>query len=588
MDQLGELKRSVYCGLVDESLVKRRVTVMGWVDRRRDLGGLVFLDLRDHEGIVQVVVRSKSSLLLETTKEIRPEYVLAVTGDVVMRDDETINPEVATGRVEILAREIRVLNTSETPPFPITEGVTASQETRLRYRFLDLRRRRLQHNIRLRHRVSCKIRNFLDQQGFLEIETPLLTRSTPEGARDYLVPSRLHGGHFYALPQSPQLFKQLLMISGFDRYFQIARCFRDEDLRADRQPEFTQVDIELAYPQMEDIFELVESLLVGVFKSAGVDITAPFPRLTHAEALARYGTDRPDTRFGLELVDVSEAFQETSFQIFQGILQKGGQIKGIRVPGGSSYSRKQLDGLSDQLDLRLSWLKVTAEGLKSSFPKAVPAGELEQIKEAGQLWEEDIFLMAAGSNIDTLLGDLRLLVAEKEDLIPSDEYAFLWIYDFPLVQWDDNEERYMACNHPFTSPHEEDIALLETDPARVRARAYDVVLNGTEIGGGSIRIHQKELQQRVFRVLGMESEEAEDKFGFLLEALGFGAPPHGGIALGLDRLVMLLAGEDSIRDVIAFPKTARALDLMCRAPSLVSEKQLSELHIRVDTATDTD
>ncbi len=588
MDQLGELKRSVYCGLVDESLVKRRVTVMGWVDRRRDLGGLVFLDLRDHEGIVQVVVRSKSSLLLETTKEIRPEYVLAVTGDVVMRDEETINPEVATGRVEILAREIRVLNTSETPPFPITEGVTASQETRLRYRFLDLRRRRLQHNIRLRHRVSCKIRNFLDQQGFLEIETPLLTRSTPEGARDYLVPSRLHGGHFYALPQSPQLFKQLLMISGFDRYFQIARCFRDEDLRADRQPEFTQVDIELAYPQMEDIFELVESLLVGVFKSAGVDITAPFPRLTHAEALARYGTDRPDTRFGLELVDVSEAFQETSFQIFQGILQKGGQIKGIRVPGGSSYSRKQLDGLSDQLDLRLSWLKVTAEGLKSSFPKAVPAGELEQIKEAGQLWEEDIFLMAAGSNIDTLLGDLRLLVAEKEDLIPSDEYAFLWIYDFPLVQWDDNEERYMACNHPFTSPHEEDIALLETDPARVRARAYDVVLNGTEIGGGSIRIHQKELQQRVFRVLGMESEEAEDKFGFLLEALGFGAPPHGGIALGLDRLVMLLAGEDSIRDVIAFPKTARALDLMCRAPSLVSEKQLSELHIRVDTATDTD
>ncbi len=588
MDQLGELKRSVYCGLVDESLVKRRVTVMGWVDRRRDLGGLVFLDLRDHEGIVQVVVRSESSLLLETTKEIRPEFVLAVTGDVVMRDEETINPEVATGRVEILAREIRVLNTSDTPPFPITEGVTASQETRLRYRFLDLRRRRLQHNIRLRHRVSCKIRNFLDQQGFLEIETPLLTRSTPEGARDYLVPSRLHGGHFYALPQSPQLFKQLLMISGFDRYFQIARCFRDEDLRADRQPEFTQVDIELAYPQMEDIFELVESLLVGVFKSAGVDITSPFPRLTHAEALARYGTDRPDTRFGLELVDVSEAFQETSFQIFQGILQKGGQIKGIRVPGGASYSRKQLDGLSDQLDLRLSWLKVTAEGLKSSFPKAVPAGELEQIKEAGQLGEGDIFLMAAGSNIDTLLGDLRLHVAEKEDLIPSDEYAFLWIYDFPLVQWDDNEERYMACNHPFTSPHEEDIALLETDPARVRARAYDVVLNGTEIGGGSIRIHQKELQQRVFRVLGMESEEAEDKFGFLLEALGFGAPPHGGIALGLDRLVMLLAGEDSIRDVIAFPKTARALDLMCRAPSLVSEKQLSELHIRVDTATDTD
>ena len=588
MDQLGKLKRSVYCGLVDESHVKQRVTLMGWVDRRRDLGGLVFLDLRDHEGIVQVVVRSEDSLLLETTKEIRPEYVLAVTGEVVMRDEETVNPEVATGRVEILASEIRVLNVSDTPPFPITDGITASQETRLRYRFLDLRRRRLQHNIRLRHRVSCTIRNFLDQQGFQEIETPFLTRSTPEGARDYLVPSRLHEGHFYALPQSPQLFKQLLMISGFDKYFQIARCFRDEDLRADRQPEFTQVDIEMAYPQVEDVFELVESLLGDVFKSTGVDIPAPFPRLTHAEALARYGTDRPDTRFGLELVDVSEAFRETSFQIFQGILHEGGQIKGIRVPGGANYSRKQLDELSDQLDLRMSWLKVTPEGLKSSFPKAVPAGELEKIKKAGQLGDGDIFLMAAGSDIDTLLGDLRLLVAEKEELIPKNEYSFLWIYDFPLIQWDDEKERYLACNHPFTSPHEEDIELLEADPARVRAQAYDVVLNGTEIGGGSIRIHQKDLQERVFRVLGMDSEEAEDKFGFLLEALGFGAPPHGGIALGLDRLVMLLAGEDSIRDVIAFPKTARALDLMCRAPSPVSEKQLRELNIQVDTATDTD
>ena len=586
MDQLGKLRRSVYCGLVDESHVKQRVTVMGWVDRLRDLGGLVFLDLRDHEGIVQVVIRSDDSLLLETTKEIRPEYVLAVTGDVVMRGKETINPEVATGRVEILASEIRVLNTSDTPPFPITDGVTASTETRLRYRFLDLRRRRLQHNIRLRHRVSCKIRNFLDQQGFLEIETPILTRSTPEGARDYLVPSRLHGGHFYALPQSPQLFKQLLMISGFDKYFQIARCFRDEDLRADRQPEFTQVDIEMAYPQMEDIFRLVESLLVCIFKLAGIEISAPFPRVTHAEALARYGTDRPDTRFSLELVDVSQAFRGTSFQIFQGILEEGGQIKGIRIPGGANYSRKQLDELAGQLDLRLSWLKVTPEGLKSAFPKAVPAGELEKIKKAGQLKEGDLFLMAAGSNVDTLLGDLRLLVAEKEGLIPSDEYSFLWVYDFPLVQWDEEEARYLACNHPFTSPYEEDIELLEVDPSRVRAKAYDVVLNGIEIGGGSIRIHQKDLQERVFRVLGMNSEEVADKFGFLLEALCFGAPPHGGIALGLDRLVMLLAGENSIRDVIAFPKTARALDLMCRAPSPVSEKQLSELHIHVDTDKD--
>lgn len=585
MEEQGHLTRTCYCGEVRENLVGQAVTLMGWIDRVRNLGNLIFLDLRDRSGIVQVVANPDNQEALRKANEVRPEWVVAVVGTVVPRDPETFNPSIPTGSLELKADEIRILNQSQTPPFPINENVTASEETRLRFRYLDLRRRALQKNIGLRHRVTLEVRKELDAQGFYEIETPFLTKSTPEGARDYLVPSRVQRGHFYALPQSPQLFKQLLMISGFDRYFQIVRCFRDEDLRADRQPEFTQVDIELSFPQMETVFSLVESLLRRIFKLVDIEIPVPFPRFRYQDAVDRFGTDRPDTRFGLELVDVAQAFAQTNFRVFKEILGQDGLIRGVPGPPGQGYSRKELDDLTEFAQrlgaTGLVWILRSKDGLKSSLPKVVPQEEVEKAAKLAGLSNDQFLFLVAGSpkTVFDVLAALRLQLARKHGLIPDDSLNFIWVHDFPLLAWDETEERFVAQHHPFTSPRDEDLELLESNPAAVRAKAYDVVLNGIEIGGGSIRIHRESVQRLVFDALRISAEEADERFGFFLEALRFGAPPHGGIALGLDRIVMLLAKERSIREVIAFPKTARAIDLMCSAPSTVSDRQLKELNI---------
>jgi len=587
MQEIGERERTCYCGELDRKLIGTEIVVMGWVDRIRDLGNLIFVDLRDRTGIVQIVASSGQQEILKVAKEIRPEYVIAVAGKVTERDPETVNPDIPTGTVEVRAEQIEVLNTSNTPPFPINEEISTSEETRLRYRFLDLRRRSLQKNIVLRHEMTLATRNHLSKSGFYEIETPFLTKSTPEGARDYLVPSRVQRGHFYALPQSPQLFKQLLMVSGFDRYFQIVRCFRDEDLRADRQPEFTQVDIELSFPTFETLFTLVESLLKIMFATADIPVEAPFPRLAYADSINRFGTDRPDTRFGLELCDVTKAFTASSFQVFRRIIEEGGCVKGFLAPTGPRYSRKEIDDLGEFVQQygapAVSWIHSDAEGLRSSLPKVVSESELSRAAELAELGQDQTLLMLAGKPkvVHDALAALRLHIAQRHSLIPEGQWNFLWIYDFPLLEWDEEEDRFTALHHPFTSPRDEDAEFLTTDPTRVKAKAYDVVLNGIEIGGGSIRIHREEIQKQVFDALGIPEQEARERFGFLLDALRFGAPPHGGIALGLDRIVMLAAGERSIREVIAFPKTARGLDLMCAAPSTVSERQLRDLHIQL-------
>ncbi|GBC77025.1 Aspartate--tRNA ligase [bacterium HR08] len=583
-----ELVRTHTCGELRPEHAGARVILMGWVHRRRDLGPLTFLDLRDRYGITQIVCdEQRAPEAHAVAKHVRSEYVIAVIGTVVRRAPETVNPKIATGEIEVVAERVIVLNPAKTPPFPVEDerGSPPSEEVRLKYRYLDLRRPRLQRNLILRHRAALAVRRYFDRHGFLEIETPMLIKSTPEGARDFIVPSRLHPGKFYALPQSPQLFKQLLMVAGFDRYFQIVRCFRDEDLRADRQPEFTQIDVEMSFATPEMIFALIEPLIEELCLLVGREIVRPFPRLPFAEAIERYGTDKPDLRFGMELVDVSSWLRDVEFAPYRRALDGGGVIKGIAVRGGAKYSRKRLDELTDiarRAGLSgLTWVKL-GEGEATSALALGPA-RLEALARAVGAERGDLVLIAAGPRtvVNQALGLLRVEIARREGWADGTEFRFVWITDFPMFEWDPDEHRWSAVHHPFTSPRDEDVDRLEADPASVRAKAYDLVLNGVEIGGGSIRIHRRDVQQRVFRVIGLGEEEARQKFGFLLDAFEYGAPPHGGIALGFDRLIMLLAGETSIREVIAFPKTASATDLMLDSPSEVSPAQLEELGLTI-------
>ena len=583
-DQPEALTRTHTCGELRTSHVGADVSLMGWVHKIRDLGGLLFIDVRDRYGITQVVARDAD--VLAVTKLLRPEFVIAVRGPVERRADETLNPKIATGEVEVAAREIRVLNEARTPPFQIDEEIPVSEEVRLRYRYLDLRRRRMRENIGLRHRVALAIRTCLDGEGFWEIETPILTKSTPEGARDYLVPSRVHPHKFFALPQSPQIFKQILMIAGMDRYFQIVRCFRDEDLRADRQPEFTQVDIEMSFPTRDVIFGVVERLMQAACRQSGREVAAPFRRMSYDEAISSYGSDKPDLRCEMAIQDVSEAFAESSFRVFRRAVAEGGVVRALVVPGAGRYARHKIDKLVDEaVDMGargLVWIRRSPDGaVQSSILKAAGEATLSHVLDAVGAGPDELTLLAAGAGAEAsgLLGQLRLTLARRDKLLDESQLEFLWVVDFPLLEWSETEHRYMSMHHPFTSPQEADLDRLESDPGTVRARAYDLVLNGSEVGGGSIRIHDQALQRRIFRLLKIGDAEATARFGFFLEALEHGTPPHGGIALGLDRIVALLAGESSIRDVMAFPKTAQAADLMTGAPSGVNRRQLKELHL---------
>ena len=582
-EPLGDLTRTHTCGALRAGDVGADVVVLGWVHRIRDLGGVTFIDVRDRAGVSQVVVRENEALMA-VAKRLRSEFVVGITGAVQRRSDDTVNPKLATGEVEILAREIVLLNEAKTPPFQIAEDGPVSEDVRLRYRYLDLRRPRLQHNIGLRHRVSMAIRKYFDAQGFWEIETPILAKSTPEGARDFLVPSRVHPGEFYALPQSPQIFKQLLMIAGTDRYFQIVRCFRDEDQRADRQLEFTQVDVEMSFARPETIYGMIEPLMPQIFHEIGREVALPIRRMPYAEAIARYGSDKPDLRPGMEIHDLSDAFRDSEFRVFKQIVADGGVVRGFAVKGGNRYSRSQLDVLVDQAKQMgftgLIWVRPGEPPLCSV--KALSEAALRPALDRVSATPDDLLLMAAGTADGTsrLLGQLRLAIARKENLLNPDVFEFLWVTDFPLLEYNADDGRWYSMHHPFTAPHDEDADKLESEPGAVRAKAYDLVVNGSEIGGGSVRIHSAALQARIFRRLGISEEEAKLRFGFFLEALEYGTPPHGGIALGLDRIVATLAGEASIREVIAFPKTANAVDLMAGAPSPVELKQLRELHLK--------
>jgi aspartyl-tRNA synthetase len=593
LDSLGTLQRTHYCGNLRAADADKDVVLMGWVHKRRDLGTLLFIDLRDRSGLAQIVFNKELHAAAHArAEELRSEFVVAVIGRVVKR--QKVNPDLASGEVEIIASELRILNAAKTPPFVVEDDLTANEETRLRYRYLDLRRTKPRQNLALRHRVILEIRKAMDEMGFYEIETPMLTRSTPEGARDYLVPSRVHPGQFYALPQSPQIFKQILMISGMDRYFQIVKCFRDEDLRADRQPEFTQLDLEISFPTQDTVFNVIENVMVRACKVAGIQINYDpkkgFPRMTHKEALVRYGSDKPDLRFGLELVNLTLAFAGS-------VLSGGVQppVWGFVVPGGARFSRKQLDDLKTFVQSQgaktLYYAKVTDKEVESGLEKMIGKSGLEQLQLRTAAAVGDLILAAPSDPAapgtppieipSNALAQLRLKVAEQEGLIPQNQWKFVWITDFPLFEWSETEKHWVPAQHPFTGIVERDLEKLESAPWDVRSKGYDLVLNGVELGSGSIRIHQQEVQERVFRALGLSQEQLRNRFGFFLDALTYGTPPHGGIALGLDRVTALLAGEKSIREVIAFPKTAKAQDLMADAPSDVDESQLDDLHIKV-------
>ncbi len=589
LDLLRDLKRTDYCGDLRPKDVNRDVTLLGWVQRRRDLGGLIFVELRDRQGIVQVVFNPEvSPEAHEKAQSLRSEFVMGVKGKVVTRPEGTANPNLETGEIEVVAKDLKILNTSKTPPFLIEDDETVDESVRLQYRYLDLRRPKLQQNLILRHRVAREVRNYFDRLGFLEVETPVLTKSTPEGARDYLVPSRVNPGHFYALPQSPQLFKQILMVAGFDRYFQIVRCFRDEDLRSDRQPEFTQIDVEMSFVTVGDILRTMEGLMAYIFKEVlGVTLELPFPGLTYDEAMDRFGVDKPDIRFGMELKDITNELKGSLFKVFKEALEKGGIIKALNVKGGGSFSRKEIDDLTHFVYAYgakgLISAKVGQDGWQSPIQKFITDEERRVVEKKMEATENDLLLFIADQAkiVNQALANLRLHLGRKLGLIREDEYRFVWILDFPLLEYDETERRFVAVHHPFTAPKDEDIPKLKDHPELVKAKAYDLVLNGTEIGGGSIRNHLREVQSLVFEKLGMGEEEATERFGFLLEALQYGTPPHGGIAFGFDRLNMILSHSESIRDVIAFPKTQKATCLMTDAPSRVDSRQLDELWIKV-------